>query len=262
MKIFWLLWVPAIGLEWASCPLCPAAEPDAAVSAILAKWEKASQECRSLDAKLTVFHYDLVFGSEPRIRQGRFYYEAPNIGRCEIEESTRGPKNDWSHLSESIIWQDNASLLIDGRTLTCRRLPTEDLQALLDLPQSTNKGFLRQFLTRFVHKIQNPEQYVPLVVGVHAAEVRDRFDLTMERGDKGIVLKAIPKHTADKAVYGEIDVMLDAKSYLAYATRVISPSRKDITVWVLDDQRVNERPNDRDPFVNPDLSGLRVVTMP
>ena len=65
-----------------------AKEPLPAVDSVLAKWEEASRKCKTLDAKLTVFRYDGIFGDgrQPTITQGRFYYEAPNLGRYEIRK--------------------------------------------------------------------------------------------------------------------------------------------------------------------------------
>jgi hypothetical protein len=60
-------------------------------------------------------------------------------------------------------------------------------------------------------------------------------------------------------VYCEIDVILNAKTYMTYATREILPNGIDRTVRVFSDQKVNERPTDRDQLIDPDLSGLRVI---
>ena len=68
-----------------------AKEPEPTVDSVLSKWEEASQKCKTLDAKLTVFSYDAVFDDgHPTITQGRFYYEAPNLGRYEIRKRESG----------------------------------------------------------------------------------------------------------------------------------------------------------------------------
>lgn len=73
-----------------------ATEPTRTVDSVLAKWEAASRACKTLDAKFTTWKYDPVFGDgEPTIARGRFYYEAPNVGRYEIRESSDDTVNAW-----------------------------------------------------------------------------------------------------------------------------------------------------------------------
>ena len=86
------------------------------VDSVLAKWEAASQMCKTLDAKLTVWKYDGVFGNgQPEVSYGRFYYEAPNQGRYEIWTGPEGKTNDWSTTSVAFIWNGKETLQIDGR---------------------------------------------------------------------------------------------------------------------------------------------------
>ena len=240
---------------------CLAGDPGPSVESVLAKWEEASQKCRSLDVKLTVFRYDDVFGGDqPKITQGRFYYEAPHTGRYEIWETTGGATNDWSHLSEAIIWKDKETLWIEGNTRLCTRFSTATMQSLLSKDESmTGGGWFQSFIHQLARRLQGPHQFLPLLVGIRAVEVRDRFDVTIERSGEEIVLKAVPKQPSDKAEYREIEVILNAKTYMTYATKVISPNGKDRTVCVFDDQKVNQRPSDRDQLIDPDLSGLRVT---
>ena len=90
-----------------------AKEPDPAIDSVLAKWEETSQKVKTLDAKLTVFRYDGVFGDGTQtITQGRFYYERRNLGRYEIHKrnTATGVTNDWSNLAEVIIWTGKEKL--------------------------------------------------------------------------------------------------------------------------------------------------------
>ena len=102
------------------------------VDSVLAKWEAASQACKTLDAKLIVWAYDNVFDNgQPTIKYGRFYYEAPNQGRYEVRTNPAGITNDRSNISEAIIWTDKETLRIDGSRRRCdasrERNPPEDL---------------------------------------------------------------------------------------------------------------------------------------
>jgi hypothetical protein len=56
-------------------------------------------------------------------------------------------------------------------------------------------------------------------------------------------------------------VILNTNTYLTSAIQVTTPNGIDRTVFVLHDQKVNQRPADRDQLINPDLSGLRVTSV-
>ncbi|MGD0897391.1 MAG: hypothetical protein ABR915_06110 [Thermoguttaceae bacterium] len=246
------------------CSPCLAGDPLPSVESVLAKWEEASQKCKSLDAKLTVYHYDSVFGGDrATITQGRFYYEAPNLGRYEIRETAKGATRDWSGLSEAVIWTGKETLCIDGRARHCTRFPAAAMHPPLTQAGSKDEDWLSRVLSgllcQVVRRLQGPQQALPLVLGIRAAEVRERFEVTVERSGEEIVLKAVPKQPLDKAAYREIDVILNAKTHMTCATQMILPSGRERTVHVFDDQMVNQRPSDRDRLLNPDLFGLRMT---
>jgi hypothetical protein len=263
MRTIHILLVLGLGALWFRCALCAAGEPDADIESVLAKWEEASQKCHSLDAKLTVFRYDVFGGEQPTITQGRFYYEASHVGRYEMGENAKGAVSGRSYPPETIVWKGKETLWIEGSTRTCKRFSAERLQSVLSQTESTSEGgrwsFFTGFLRQLARRLQGSEQFLPLVVEIRAGEVRERFDVTIERRGGEIVLKAVPKQPMDKAQYREIDVILNAKTYLTYATQTVSPNGKDRTVCVLDDQKVNNRPSDRDQLIDPDLSAYRVT---
>jgi hypothetical protein len=101
-----------------------------------------------------------------------------------------------------------------------------------------------------------------LVVDLRAAEVRERFQWTLQvQNAERVLLKAVPKRPTDQAVFAEIDVILDTKTYLTIAIRLTSLHGKDSTVYAFGPPKINERPSDRDRLLEPELSGLRVERM-
>ena len=106
--------------------------------------------------------------------------------------------------------------------------------------------------------LQGPQKgrLLPVIVG--ATEMRNQLDVSITESGVEIVLKAVPKRQADKACFRQIDVILDAKTYITIATQVVSPNGREWIVHVLSDSKVNRRPRDRDQLVSPNLSGLRV----
>jgi outer membrane lipoprotein-sorting protein len=253
--------VPGLILAWLVSSLGNAKEPDPAIDSVLVKWEEASHKGKILDAKLTVWRYDPVFDRDhqPTIAHGRFYYEAPNLGRYETRKTARGATNDWSSVSEAVIWTGKEVLWIDGGRRLCRKFSRAKLQSLLSQPGGNNLGWLSEIVREFAGRFQEPKQFVPLLIGIRASEVRERFDVTLEKSGEGIYLRALPRRSADAACYSRIDVILSAKTFMAVATQVFSPNGKDRTVVELNDAKVNQRPSDRDQLLAPDLSGLHVT---
>jgi hypothetical protein len=187
-----------------------------------------------------------------------FYYEAPNIGRYEIRKAAAGATNDWSSLAEVIIWTGNETLWIDGNTLRCQKFSTEKLRSVVNQPERKNEGWFFGIFANIGRHIalvlQGPQECCLLLVVIRAAEVRERFDVTVEKSSEDIRLKAIPKRQADKECFREIDVILSTKTYMAVATQVVSPNGRERVVHQLSDPKVNQRPRDRDQLVAPDLS--------
>jgi hypothetical protein len=225
---------------------------------IISKWEEASQKCRNLDAKLTVFRYDIFGGEQPKVTHGRLYYEAPGLGRYEISEDSSWASGDWERASEAIVWKNDETLLIQGGTKTCIRFSKEKLQSL---PSGDGKqaGLLEKFGRYFALRFSSPRNTFPLLVDVRAADVRKQFDLAFERKGEEIRVKATPNKHSEQAEYSEIGIILDSKTFLPQAIRYCRSDSKDRTVYVLYDQSVNHRPDNRDEILAPDLSQLKVV---
>ncbi|MGA2257827.1 MAG: hypothetical protein ABSG53_24455 [Thermoguttaceae bacterium] len=261
MKVFHFVLVTGLILTWLVSSLGDAKEADPTVDSVLAKWEEASQKCKTLDAKLTVWRYDQVFDRDhqPTITQGRFYYEAPNLGRYETRKTAKAAANDWSSVSEAIIWNGKEMLWIEGDTRHCRRFSTAKLQSLLSEPEKNDFGWWRVFARAFARRFQGPKQFQPLLIGIPASEVRERFYVTITERGGVLYLRALPKRSVDAADYSRIDVILNAKTYMTVATEIISPSGRERMVVQLNDPQVNRRPSDRDQLLAPDLSGLHIT---
>ena len=252
--------------------------------------KRQARKCKTLDAELTVFHYDAVFGDphHPVITQGRFYYEAPNLGCYEIRkyesagflvddfvgadgnghheirnrEAAKNAANNWRNISEAIIWTGKETLWIEGPKRNCRKYSTAKIEAVLSRPESKNEclfGIIWAFSRQLACRLQGPRQIHPLLIGIPATEVRQRFDVTIERSGEDIQLKAVPKQQVDRGCFREIDVILNAKTFMTVATQEVLPSGRDRTVYQFSDAKVNQRPSDRDQLLAPDLSGLHVT---
>ena len=172
---------------WPGGSRCPAGEPAPPLDAVLAKWQEASGKVRILDAELRVFDYTNPCRDQPTVRQGRFYYESPNLGRYEIRKSHSGNVNDWFALSEVLVWNDGVLLYIDPERRTCTKLP-------LKRPKEAESPFGPFWASLFL-PLRSPGDFVPLVVDINAAKLRERFDIAItEQVAEQVFLKAVPKH--------------------------------------------------------------------
>ena len=247
---------------WAGGP-CLGGEAMPPIDVVLAKWEAASQECRSLDAELTVFRYDVVFGDgRPEVLHGRLYFEAPDLGRYEIREKPGGATNDWGDVSEAMIWGKDAVFLVDGSRRECSKQSRAEVRSFVDdgaVEVLGGSSWLAGFFRRLATPLRGPQYALPLLVGVRAADVRKRFDLAIEFQGEDILIGATQKPRSEEFDFGRIEVLLDAKTFMVQAMQVTAPNGRDRVVYVLDNQKINQRPKDRDELVAPDLSGLRVL---
>jgi hypothetical protein len=137
-----------------------------------------------------------------------------------------------------------------------------DLQAMQGNAGRKSLLFFAPFLAPIIVRLQRPQEAWPLLIDIRAADVRQRFDVTVEgRNNKEILLRALPKRSADAANYRDIWVILNAKTYLTSAVRHVQPNGRDRVVMQLEDQKINQRPSDRDQLIDPDLSGLKVTVV-
>jgi len=113
-------------------------------------------------------------------------------------------------------------------------------------------------ISLYLQEMQSPQRCFPLLVDIRAADVEKRFDVTLVPHDGDVWLKALPKQRRDQRLYREVDVILDAKTHLTSAIRLIPAGGNAYTVVQLTETKVNQRPSDRDQLLNPDLSGLQV----
>jgi hypothetical protein len=255
-----------------------ASESRTSLNAVLAKWESASQKCKSLDAKLTIWHYDGVFHDDkPTIEHGRFYYESPGIGRLQIGNTGDEKADDWNGLSEVIVWNGDSTLTIDPRSLICVQYSKAAMHAALDAAEKNGDkpdgGWLGQLFSGFGVALANhyisPQRCLPLVVDIRGDDLRARFDLTIDQRDGRPCITAVPNRKAERECYSKIEVLLDAKTNMTSAIQVFSikgphhardglaaGTQSDRIVYELSSVKINQRPSDRDRLLDPDVSWI------
>src|SRR5262245_12653422 len=94
--------------------IAAADEPQLGLDQLLGKWLEASQNCRTLDAKLARFTYDTF---DNRCEEGRFYFEAPDSGMYQIG-------------TETAVWQHGTLLSFSSESKQCLRIDPEGFALL------------------------------------------------------------------------------------------------------------------------------------
>jgi hypothetical protein len=225
-----------------------AAEPKLSSDVVLAKWEAATSKVKTLDANVLRWKYDAVFSPNQTSApdEGRFYYEAPNVGSLQIKSRDRRLWS-WKGLSEMCVWSGKDTLLIDGERRSCEKYVWPEKRD----PSEAPFGFMG-----ILDCIRFPCRVLPLTLMVHAAEIRDRYRTTVVEQPGQYLVTALPKK-ADEAIWNsKIECLVDSKTFLTTAVQVYSPNGKDRVVWELKESKINERAKDRDQLILPDLKGL------
>jgi hypothetical protein len=222
----------------------------------LEKWEKASQECKILDARVKWYYYD-SYGGEPRIEFGRLYVESPNVARLDSGKAPILESNDWAAIDHSVVWNEAESLRIDPKEHQYVKAP------IATIDETWNRscdGFFANLGRAFCLASLPPprlQRLYPLLVDVRADEVRKQFDLSLERQGDDILVDALPKKGSQPAaLHSRIRVLLDSKSFQTKGVQCIDDSQHYFSV-VLYDAKINEKPSDRDQLLKPDLSAFR-----
>ena len=100
---------------------------------------------------------------------------------------------------------------------------------------------------------------MPLLVDVRAEEIRKQYDMTFERENDDILITAVlKKNSKPTTLYSGIRVLLDSKTFRTKAVQYINDPWNYSSI-ALHDQKINEKPSDRDPLAEPDLSEYRTV---
>ena len=214
---------------------------------ILNQWEKTTANYHKLSGTHRRFVYDSVFQVEKRA-DGSFYYEAPDKGRIDIEEvkipsGAKSQKLNKQGKPYSLQSDIPEIWICDGKSIAQAIVPQKQYQ---------------------VHNIPAQDQGInimdgplPFLFGLPADKAVERyhFELLPQTDQKMVWLKVLPKRKQDAANWREAEVILDRKSYLPVAVKLINPPGTTETVYSFKDLKPNENAiitiftgGEREPF--------------
>jgi TIGR03009 family protein len=197
---------------------------------ILKIWAQESAKIQKLQGNHSRLIYDNVF----QVRKeaiGEFYYEAPDKGRIDIAAAKDvkqqlikvGDKDFQCKPDRPEIWICNGKEIV-------RLDPTDKTGEVITIPEA-NQG---------ANIMDGP---LPFLFGMPPEQAKRRYKLKLLKEDektKTIHLHVEPRLQADAANYREANVILDAKSFLPTAVKLVDPGGNLETVYIFSNVEVNK----------------------
>ncbi|HCS50377.1 hypothetical protein [Rubinisphaera sp.] len=187
---------------------------------ILNNWEKAGDFTKKLEGKHKRYIYDHVFMVE-KWSEGEFYYESPDKGRIDLEAPsnfTEGQKRARNGKEYAIQKDKPERWICDGKQVFAIDEDRKEYQRL-PIPVDSQGENIVDGPLPFLFGISKEKVIARYNVTLHTAETGGRHNL-----EAGVIhLKVKPLWQQDAANWQQAEVMLDARSYLPTAIRLIHP---------------------------------------
>ena len=259
----------ALLLVFVVYPFGFAVAQDASLETVLTTWGEAARKVDTIEADMTRWRYNHVMRNVT-IQRGRFYLKAPNQGRYELDateqfdatsvSSSGRPYHVASAFSELLVWSADRTFLIEPERKSYSAWRNSELSQARtrfnELPENTNalQRFFQELFLLAALSVANPEELLPLLVTHDPTKLKDRFELTVTQGDN-VSITAVPKRPEDQVRFERITVLMDPKTNLPFASRILDPSGHTETVHLLKNIRLNQHAGDA--LLKPRLDGLR-----
>ena len=189
---------------------------------ILKTWEQQGNTMKRLEGKLERYTYDFTFNVEKRA-SGEFYYESYDKARLDIQpvKIKKGSVNEHGPRGRKFTIQpDEPKIWIsDGINVSMINVVRKEYQRLVIPPEGRGKNI-----------VDGP---LPFLFGISAEKAKARYRMELYRDTqkggmhnlkKGIVhLRVYPLWKQDAANWVQAEVLLDAKTFLPTAIKLIHP---------------------------------------
>jgi hypothetical protein len=237
------------------------------LESILAHWVRATREIRAAEFRFRRYVYDSIYQQEIR-GQGRFIFEAPGRGLYQLEpvELSRDA------VSRRTSAAGEPYALTPDERVTCYWTGTH--LVWIDDEQHTYEMMpLPELITGDIRPVGSwdrvwagwagPQRALPGVIDAHTDDFIARFDWTLlRRDDRQVILQGRPRTDDDRFHLSLLQVVLDPKTYLTSATRMIDAGGNRETVHVFEHVRIDRTPTARHADWEPDLSQYRQQAPP
>lgn len=251
-------------------------KPNQDLLELLNNWEVESAKVKKLQGEHQRWEYDYTFNVVKR-NKGAFYYEQPDKGRIDLSpvkvESVKDksgkpvpPTDTKKH------WKTGQQVTFTVQPGTGERWYCDgQIVTQVDEKEKTATQHIIPPANRGAQIVDGP---LPFLFGMPADKALRRYRMEIigkEKEKDGtpirVTLQIHPRLSNDAANWQLATVILDLKTYLPVAVRMIDPAGTKETTYSFQDLKANARagilPNflglgQKDPF-KPDLKGLKLI---
>lgn len=224
-------------------PLRPAPQPmrvknvSPQLMKLLEDWEVSSAKVKKLEGEHRRWEYDYVF-NVAKHNTGKFYYESPDKGRIDLTPD----KDKIASIEDRKHWENGQLVKFKGVAGPAERWYCDgQLVTQVDVNQKQATRMLLPKQNQGANIIDGP---LPFLFGMPAQKAIQRYDLDLkslnEKTGKATI-RATPLWPADAANYQLAEIILDTKTFLPSAVRLIDPAGTKETVFVFGDLKKNSR---------------------
>ncbi len=224
-------------------PLRPAAQPmrvknvSPELMKLLKDWEVSSAQVKKLEGEHRRWEYDYVF-NVVKHNTGKFYYESPDKGRIDLTPD----KGKIGTVEARKHWENGQLVEFKGVAGPAERWYCDgQLVTQVDVNQKQATRMLLPKQNQGANIIDGP---LPFLFGMPAQKAIQRYDLELKNQNTTTgkaTIRAIPLWPADAANYQLAEIILDTKTFLPSAVRLIDPAGTKETVFVFGDLKKNSR---------------------
>lgn len=214
---------------------------------ILKDWEISSAKIKKLEGKHRRWEYDYVFKVLKR-NTGVFYYEAPDKGRIDLEpvpnpDPPKGVKNP-----PPPVERDKKHWLT-GKEMDFEISPGPAERWYCNGQLITQVDDQSKTATQMVIPVQAQGEHIsdgplPFLFGMPAAKAIQRYDMKLVSEDKKTSkawIEARPRWQSDRSNYQLATIILDLKTFLPDAVRLIDPAGTKETAFKFGELEVNSK---------------------
>lgn len=204
---------------------------------LLKDWEGSSAQVKKLEGEHRRWEYDYVF-NVVKHNTGKFYYESPDKGRIDLTPD----KNKIGAIETRKHWENGQLVEFKGVAGPAERWYCDgQLVTQVDVNQKQATRMLLPKQNQGANIIDGP---LPFLFGMPAQKAIQRYDLELKNHNATTgkaTIRATPLWPADAANYQLAEIILDTKTFLPSAVRLIDPAGTKETVFVFGDLKKNSR---------------------
>jgi len=202
---------------------------------LLVQWENTTKDYNKLSGKHRRFVYDSVFQVEKR-SDGEFYYEAPDKGRIDIK-AAEIPEGEQSQ-----------RLSPQGKPYALKSDKPEEIWICdgKQIAQANDYGAGKYYSVFQIPKMKQGVNIMdgplPFLFGLPARQAVQRYDFKLlpNTNEQFVWLDVLPKREEDQRNWKQAQVILDRKTFLPFAVKLIDPAGTTETVYRFSELQVNQ----------------------